>query len=122
MKQEIKQKWIDALKSGEYQQGRERLKTKDGKYCCLGVLCDIYSKETGEGEWVKNKYGGFAFEIEEKNSKWELPRKVYQWAELDGDNPIFSSPDNKFGTSSLAEVNDAGVPFDKIAFIIQEKL
>lgn len=40
MTPELKQKWIDALESGNYQQCRGRL--HDGKgYCCLGVLCVV---------------------------------------------------------------------------------
>ena len=51
LKPEIKEKWVTALTSGEYTQGREQLKTPDGNYCCLGVLCDLYIKETQRGEW-----------------------------------------------------------------------
>jgi hypothetical protein len=35
--QELKDKWIEALRSGEYEQGRYCL-YRDGSYCCLGVL------------------------------------------------------------------------------------
>lgn len=42
---EIKQKWIAALRSGEYNQGQQYLKRVDAnkctKYCCLGVLGEI---------------------------------------------------------------------------------
>lgn len=41
MKRELRQKWIDALRSGEYEQGHRALKDSDGRYCCLGVLCDV---------------------------------------------------------------------------------
>lgn len=38
---EFKQKWMEALKSGQYEQGKDYLYTegRDGKpeYCCLGV-------------------------------------------------------------------------------------
>lgn len=38
----IRKQWIRALKSGEYDQGRDLLLSRDGtesdKYCCLGVL------------------------------------------------------------------------------------
>lgn len=37
---ELGRKWVDALRSGKYQQGFGSLKTKAGGYCCLGVLCD----------------------------------------------------------------------------------
>lgn len=40
MDPELKAKWVEALRSGNYQQGRYSLK-KDGKYCCLGVLCEV---------------------------------------------------------------------------------
>jgi hypothetical protein len=58
MKPEIKQKWLEALRSGEYRQGISALRSHDDRYCCLGVLCDLHSKETGdkwEGE-VNREY------------------------------------------------------------------
>lgn len=45
MTPELKAKWIAALRSGEYPQGRKRLKSSDG-YCCLGVLCAITGNNT----------------------------------------------------------------------------
>lgn len=43
MNPEIKQKWVAALRSGKYVQGKGTLKrnNEDGtaKYCCLGVIC-----------------------------------------------------------------------------------
>lgn len=38
MKKEYLDKWLAALRSGKYRQGSARLKTLDGKFCCLGVL------------------------------------------------------------------------------------
>ncbi len=40
MNPEIKAKWVAALRSGQYQQGAEYLEN-DGRYCCLGVLCEV---------------------------------------------------------------------------------
>lgn len=34
-------KWINALRSGDYHKGRGSLKHEE-KYCCLGVLDDIF--------------------------------------------------------------------------------
>ena len=38
--QELKDKWLEALRSGEYSQTTETLKDENG-FCCLGVLCDV---------------------------------------------------------------------------------
>jgi hypothetical protein len=44
MDKEIKQKWVEALRSGKYKQGEGALK-RGNKYCCLGVLCSITSSK-----------------------------------------------------------------------------
>lgn len=44
MTAEMKAKWLEALRSGKYKQGRNLLRNGD-KYCCLGVLCDIDGAE-----------------------------------------------------------------------------
>jgi len=43
-------KWIEALRSGKYVQGRKALACKDGeewKYCCLGVACELWQEIYG---------------------------------------------------------------------------
>lgn len=40
MDKELKRKWVEALRSGKYEQGHGALR-KDDKFCCLGVLCDV---------------------------------------------------------------------------------
>ena len=40
MTPELKTKWIEALRSGKYEQGKHYLKV-NGKFCCLGVLCEV---------------------------------------------------------------------------------
>lgn len=32
--------WVDALRSGEFEQGRGKLQ-RNGKFCCLGVGCEV---------------------------------------------------------------------------------
>lgn len=48
MDAEIKAKWVEALRSGEYQQARTVLRSLDDKFCCLGVLCQIVEPD----RWV----------------------------------------------------------------------
>lgn len=40
MKVRMKNKWIKALRSGEYTQTIGTLR-RDNSFCCLGVLCDV---------------------------------------------------------------------------------
>lgn len=51
MERKLKQKWIDALRSGKYKQGKGRMKRKrpDGyRFCCLGVLEDVLGNDREE--------------------------------------------------------------------------
>ena len=53
LKPAVKKKWLKALRSGEFQQGRGRLRDwkEDGSrcYCCLGVLAEITKSEKHTG-------------------------------------------------------------------------
>lgn len=40
-------KWIEALRSGEYKQARRFLRT-DAGHCCLGVACDVVKPDGWE--------------------------------------------------------------------------
>lgn len=51
---DIKAKWLEALRSGRYQQGRAILRSPDNNFCCLGVLCDIIDPE----KWDKTQLNG----------------------------------------------------------------
>jgi hypothetical protein len=34
-------KWVEALRSGEFEQGRNAMNNEDNSYCCLGVACKV---------------------------------------------------------------------------------
>lgn len=40
----VAQAWVKALRSGKYRKGTGQLKTDKGRYCCLGVLCELAVK------------------------------------------------------------------------------
>lgn len=101
---ERRKRWVDALRSGEYQQCTEALRKGDA-FCCLGVACDLHAKETG-GEWVHGcRYLG---------QEYELPIDVMVWFGL-------RSPRGDFAGETLAELNDDGTPFSEIASIIESE-
>lgn len=85
MNQEIKQRWIEALRSGEYKQGYENL-YHCGKFCCLGVLTDLYIKEHGL-QWNQDSADLWSFETE----GGVLPRSVMQWSGILEPNPIIGN-------------------------------
>ena len=33
--------WVEALRSGKYKQTRNKLRSRNGAYCCLGVVCEL---------------------------------------------------------------------------------
>jgi hypothetical protein len=51
MDADLKAKWVEALRSGEFKQAQGTLHdAKHDSYCCLGVLCKVAGAEWGECE------------------------------------------------------------------------
>jgi len=95
MDQEIKRKWVEALRSGRYQQGPQKLyDSHKNTFCCLGVLGHVKGmrliKLDGE-ELLQGNTGRCH----------SLPMAAQE---------------------GLAGCNDEGVPFDMIAGLIDEAL
>lgn len=123
MNKQVKEKWINALRSGDYQQGRHALKNTsyDNKdnYCCLGVLCDLYLKETPTANWSLQWDDSWQFETKTGHVEQVLPKEVVAWAELKDENPIVERNNFK---DSIASYNDKGTTFIEIAQLIEEQL
>ena len=100
MKAEDKAKWLESLRSGEYEQIDGTL-CRDGKYCCLGVLeviLDGRVEEKAEGVALGSPTCDFldrhSIEIELRTSKDRAPTK-------------FPAYDYNGTFSRLIEMNDA---------------
>ena len=131
MKKEVKELWVEALRSGKYVQGESML--NDGeRYCCLGVLCEVYKEQTGIGEWKKSEnLSGISCLrfVGDYSSEWaELPIEVLEWAEFSvkDSNPTLrfiddSDEDNSYTEEeNLASLNDyGGYNFNDIAYLIE---
>lgn len=129
MNPEVKALWLDALRSGEYEQGQNFLHSeKDGKhtYCCLGVLCDLAVKAGVLSETVSMEYvdpdgdedittlHGYGHET------GVLPKVVQKWAGLDGGTAWRVDADGEYRSfeagngkvfTTLSQLND-GLPVD----------
>lgn len=108
MQPELKQKWIEALRSGKYKQGVGVLRSATDKFCCLGVLCDI----TDNNSWKLNSYAGYYYFKD---------RGYYLYGSLNYDQV------KDFGLytrqiSELVKMNDTGSTFQEISEYIEKNL
>lgn len=111
MNQDIKKRWVEALRSGKYKQGKERLKSEQG-FCCLGVLCDL-AVHDGVGQW-----NGQCFTTDDKSVEYMPPQKIKDWSGLRMGVPLMT----EIGLSQAHVLNDQGISFEKIADLIEEQL
>ena len=108
MDQEIKKKWVAALRSGDYIQGNQVLCRKlpaGNKYCCMGVLCEVLG--------VKKSYYDGTRAIYDNNQSWFLPDSVVEKLGFQSSNP-------KIRDTTLSNYNDRlGWNFNQIADLIE---
>ena len=106
--------WIEALRSGQYEQGSGNLKqirsSAKELYCCLGVLCDVSNLK----EWFATgdmantfKYGDVDLE------EGLVPPEVRDWAGLTEYAVDWDSV--HFEESLAAKNDDKGWSFEQIA-------
>lgn len=136
MKPEVKAAWVEALRSGEYEQGTDYLHTASGdgpdRFCCLGVLCEVAIKSGLELEVLPAEEGAFRY----AGANNLTPREVIEWAGVDElaleeELTVSSRPSNydirvstagSIETTSLSRLNDSGHTFAVLADIIEEQL
>jgi hypothetical protein len=114
MKEEIKDKWIEALLSEKYQHGKICLRTKNDKFSCLGILCDI----SGLSEWILEKNNPYFY----LSKGWFLPLEVIEWSGMKSDHGMYNYIRYSEGfafSSSLASL-DLTKSFNEIADIIEK--
>lgn len=140
MNQEIKEKWLAALRSGKYKQGKTVLRSQDDCYCCLGVLCDIQDS----GQWVPidhPKDGAcYVYSQDGELNQFDftigsevLPAFVADNIGIRSVNPIVQmtsalqeilskkGPVYTRDMAALSVLNDAGCSFEELANIIEEQ-
>lgn len=122
MNREIRDRWVAALRSGTYKQGRSMLKVDaaygETRHCCLGVLCEI-ALESGvqveldlhhlEDGSVAHRYDG---------QQGYPPRSIIDWADLGHGEVRYDE-----GWTNLYQLNDSlKMSFREIADIIEEQM
>lgn len=101
--------WVAALRSGKYKQAQGVLHNYHG-YCCLGVACELYRQDTGNGSWHSAREYIFVDDDDYENAV--LTRRVADWLGL---NVEIDSVVHLPSGDSLAHMNDNGYTFEQIA-------
>ena len=98
-----REKWIAALRSGDYKQTKGLL--SDGfRHCCLGVACEVYQAEVGDLR-VDRRSGITRYDGEDSR----LPLRVARWLGFQESDPLL--PDGR--ASGLND--EGGYSFEQIA-------
>ena len=86
-------KWVEALRSGKYKQGRQYL-NQDGKYCCLGVACEVLKI---------------------------MPEDMFYppWSLVQALDLVDDAGKSRDSSATLAWLNDNGKDFEAIADLIE---
>lgn len=127
MNPEIKKRWVEELRSGDYVQGQVSLKacsTEDDtgicRYCCLGVLCQIYA-DANKVDWdlprLNERTGKTVFTLLGHESG--LPDAVLEWAGLSPEDALVAIS----SSLCLSDLNDSHCKsFREIADVIEDTL
>lgn len=107
MNKELVDRWLEALESGEYKQGRGSLHPKGDTFCCLGVLCDLF----GDGSW------GIADNLNVYVPKNDGPITVSM-----PPGKLWDSLGLSINQGKLANMNDKGKSFVEIAAYIRQEI
>lgn len=93
--------WVEALRSGQYKQGRDFL-CQDNHYCCLGVANDVFNLQETSNSYLEDTFR-------------EIGLKTCHGSFILDDN-VSEFP----GYLSLASMNDKGCSFLEIADAIEK--
>ena len=151
MNNELRNLWVEALRSGKYKQGKGRLRDGD-TYCCLGVLCDLVAADNSDAYewqeieeddpyWHKQELGDpenpykILDHFDNDYQEFDLPTAIVSAIGLHSENGDFEVPEvidkDRLGSlekhmygpdfASLQVLNDKGWTFAQIADLLENE-
>lgn len=140
--------WVDALRSGKYNQCRGNLHVLDVGHCCLGVACDIFLGKEDSTKQLKS-YKDISTDLVGvwDGESTDLPHDLLidlwfadsegqlmnneedkelhlHMSDLDEKEPFVDNPDFDFHrmrrVTSLVGMNDEGMTFEEIANFVEK--
>lgn len=115
---ELKVKWLEALRSDKYEQGRSHLRTADNRFCCLGVLCDVIDPT----RWTARRGSSWLYMDREGFVPIDVATKTGMRSSLLGALGDDDTSDTDACQFHLSAMNDNGSSFAEIADWIEKKL
>lgn len=121
MDRHIKERWIEALRSGQYKQGTGLMRNSQNEFCALGVLCDVYVRD-GLGSWEKPTPDATHPDSWQMHAPYSVesemfpPTAVARWAGFEDRMPFLHTDD---GPEPVYVLNDNGVSFELLADLIE---
>ncbi len=104
----IKEKWLPALRSGKYEQCRNKLHDGSG-FCCLGVAADVMRVR-------RDSFLVPPSEVEDVSDD-DVGNRIYMAM-----GRVVNHLGDDIGGGYFAEKNDSGHTFEQIAYDIEFKL
>lgn len=107
MDAQLKKKWIEALRSGEYQQGVGALQ-RENSFCCLGVLCDI----SHAGKWERLSDGsiGYVFGADDDSDVVPSQLRVNIGLTVEEQRHLYVRNDRGSSFAELADYIETHIP------------
>lgn len=103
--------WVSALRSGEFEQTKGVLEA-DGKFCCLGVACQVAIRAGVAIDVVPEPAGSVYYD----GSDLSLPQSVIDWLG-------YTRPEPRLGGETLTYLNDhRDKTFNEIADHIEKHM
>lgn len=101
MRQDIKERWVSALREPDREQGTGQLRDDKGRQCCLDVLCELAVTDgiiappvLRSADYVGTEHGVYTYsefnrdEHKVNGIQWEvLPGSVIGWSGVVSSNP-----------------------------------
>ena len=116
--------WLTALRSGNYAQGPDFL-NQDGKYCCLGVLCEVQQRP----KIVHPRVLGDRLSYDDSSTVLSRVNPLYRWLGDSGafprmvqatlTNELSIGEKQTVAAPDLTVLNDNLIPFADIAAVIE---
>ncbi len=130
MDQEFKAKWVAALRSGKYVQGKGAL-AKDGRFCCLGVAADLLAPDRWRSSPDGTKINQEVHDLDENKETVNIEQLSKDACEridlpVEAQEVLYNLNDGGERTTFAyllgIEVDGYSHSFEYIANIIEEKL